>query len=318
MAKIDKISLKQIQGALLNAFSTSDQLRQLVRLELDENLEEITGEDNLRSQVFELVLWAERTNRVSALVAGALAQNPNNAALQELTRRLTAPEQGQRPAEPADPGLHDIPFIGPVPFDTDSADLFFGRADEIRQLSQKLLTRSVPLLVINGLSGSGKTSLLRAGLVPHLNKNGIPAIYASILDSPHSDLLHAIERSVGTATHNRSKDCIAALDQYITNEQAAMLVLIVDQLERCFTYRPSEQEHTEFWRSIARVVRGDTSCPVKVVLSVRSDWLYACQTISPSPVDVPDLRLPVPCGTVDFCPSAHCPDRPARDVSCSL
>ena len=287
MAKLDNISLKQIQGALLDAFSTSDQLRQLVRLELDKNLEEITGEDNLRSQVFELALWAERTDCIPALVAGALAQNPSNAALQELANRLAAARQAQRLAEPADPDLHDIPFIGPVPFDIDSADLFFGRTEEISQLSQKLLTRSVPLLVINGLSGSGKTSLLRAGLIPHLNEKGISVIYASILDSPNSDLLHAIERSTGTVAHSRSRDCISALDQYITNERAAMLVLIVDQLERCFTYRPSEQEHTDFWRAIARVVRGDASCPVKLVLSVRSDWLYACQTISPSPVDVP-------------------------------
>lgn len=294
MAKINSSTLKQIQGALLNAFSSSDQLRQLARLELNENLEEIAGDGNLRLQVFELVVWAERTNRIEALVAGALAQNPNNTALRELADALAS--GALRPklpgaAGPADgaqtPEFHDIPFIGPVPFDARTTDLFFGRSAEVDRLAHRLQTRSVPLLVVNGLSGSGKTSLLRAGLIPRLEEKGIAVIYASILDSPHSDLLHAITRSSGVSARNGEQDCIAAIDQRLREEQASVLVLIVDQLERCFTHRTTEKENTDFWRAVARVVRGDASLPVKLVLSVRSDWLYACQTISPSPVDVP-------------------------------
>ena len=51
--------LKQLQEALLSAFSTHDELRMMVRLELDANLDAVAGGDNLRVVVFKLVTWAE-------------------------------------------------------------------------------------------------------------------------------------------------------------------------------------------------------------------------------------------------------------------
>src|SRR4029077_16475403 len=58
------------------------------------------------------------------------------------------------------------PYVGPVAFDEDDAPFFFGRPEEAASVSAKL--RSARLTVLYGPSGVGKSSLLRAGVVPLL------------------------------------------------------------------------------------------------------------------------------------------------------
>ena len=67
--------------------------------------------------------------------------------------------EGGRPVQ-----LVDQPFLGLRAFDEEHAHLFFGRETETEELVEKL--RREPLLMVVGDSGSGKSSLVRAGLVP--------------------------------------------------------------------------------------------------------------------------------------------------------
>ncbi|MEM7031397.1 MAG: hypothetical protein AAF629_17680 [Chloroflexota bacterium] len=62
------------------------------------------------------------------------------------------------------------PYIGPRPFDQDETDRFFGRNDETRILQGLISARRVVLLFAK--SGVGKSSLLRAGLIPKLTDAG--------------------------------------------------------------------------------------------------------------------------------------------------
>ena len=65
----------------------------------------------------------------------------------------------------AAPGIaSECPYPGLLPFSTADADRFFGRADIVSDLVARLRERSFVAVV--GSSGSGKSSLLRAGLVP--------------------------------------------------------------------------------------------------------------------------------------------------------
>lgn len=75
--------VRQIQQALLHAFDR-DGLRMLLRLQLNEDLDAVAGDDNLNTVVFNLVAWAEREGRVGELIAGAAAANPGNAQIQQL------------------------------------------------------------------------------------------------------------------------------------------------------------------------------------------------------------------------------------------
>ena len=65
---------------------------------------------------------------------------------------------------PVDPSIH--PFPGLRPFEVDEEDLFFGREGQSEEILRRL--RQHHLLAVVGASGSGKSSLIRAGLLPYL------------------------------------------------------------------------------------------------------------------------------------------------------
>jgi len=60
--------------------------------------------------------------------------------------------------------LPDNPFVGLRPFNSDESLLFFGRDEHIDRLAQQLYTNNFCAVV--GSSGCGKSSLVRAGLIP--------------------------------------------------------------------------------------------------------------------------------------------------------
>jgi len=75
------------------------------------------------------------------------------------------------PAIPEDeaPALGDPPFQGLQYFDEADADRFFGREHLTARLVERL--RQEPLLAVVGASGSGKSSVVRAGLLPALRQS---------------------------------------------------------------------------------------------------------------------------------------------------
>ena len=76
--------VQQIRDALLAAYSSKASLKMLVRVRMDENLEEVADGEDLRVLVFNLVSWSERTGRVDELIQGAYHETPRNEALQQL------------------------------------------------------------------------------------------------------------------------------------------------------------------------------------------------------------------------------------------
>lgn len=95
--------IEQFRDALLGAFDRSD-LEQLVRIDLEENLEAIAGAGKLSIVVFELVMWAQRTGRVGELLAAAQSRRPTHAALAALAQELGAAPVARADALPATPG----------------------------------------------------------------------------------------------------------------------------------------------------------------------------------------------------------------------
>ena len=74
--KLNDSHFKQLRDALLSAFPTEDTLKQMVRFELDENLDEIAGGQNLSEKVFNLIEWAKAQGRTEELINGARNNNP--------------------------------------------------------------------------------------------------------------------------------------------------------------------------------------------------------------------------------------------------
>src|SRR5687768_2875906 len=78
------------------------------------------------------------------------------------------------------------PWVGLRPFKTDESYLFFGRAREVQILKNMILT--LPVLIIYGPSGTGKSSVINAGLLPDLSQSD----HVIITVGSHDDILEKI------------------------------------------------------------------------------------------------------------------------------
>lgn len=147
--------LQQIQEALLDAYSSVDELRMLARFELSENLNAVAGGDNLRVVVFNLLTWAEQHGRMAELLAGACRERPGNALLAQVqadARQWFAALPGQKPNQPSLAQTAPVVPSGPA-----AIDLFLCYSH--RDLDA---TRQVQEL----LRGAGLSAWLDEGLEP--------------------------------------------------------------------------------------------------------------------------------------------------------
>lgn len=75
--------IKQMLEAFLDAFDR-DELKEVVLLEMNERLDTIVADNNLRTTVFELIMWAKRQGRVGELINAAAGNKPNKALMAAL------------------------------------------------------------------------------------------------------------------------------------------------------------------------------------------------------------------------------------------
>ncbi|MEI6046630.1 MAG: SUMF1/EgtB/PvdO family nonheme iron enzyme, partial [Chloroflexota bacterium] len=108
---------KLFTEALLSAFPSEAALDQMVRIQLDQNLETIAKGDNLRDIVSNLIKWAEADGSTKKLLKGACEANPGNPELKAFAARLareqrkakpqTTPAKANEPEpDPDNPTLH--------------------------------------------------------------------------------------------------------------------------------------------------------------------------------------------------------------------
>jgi formylglycine-generating enzyme required for sulfatase activity len=110
--------VQELMASLLDAYDEGS-LRQMVRFQLDEHLDLITGGGNLSQVVFSLIAWAERTGRIAELIAKAQAYNPGNARLAAFARSVPgiAVVEPTRVAPQAPMPTRAAPAAGPITFD---------------------------------------------------------------------------------------------------------------------------------------------------------------------------------------------------------
>ncbi|MEU9803724.1 XRE family transcriptional regulator [Streptomyces sp. NPDC051000] len=152
-------------------------------------------------------------------------------------------------------GCHEPPYVGLAAFRAEDAELFFGRERLVEDLLATLARHRVLALV--GASGAGKSSLLRAGLLPRLRA-----------DAPH--------RAVRVLTPG--PDPTRTLARVLTGREGAdaeELVLIVDQFEEVFTVCADPEERARFIGTLDEAARRpDSRC--RVVLCLRADFYAHC------------------------------------------
>ena len=170
------------------------------------------------------------------------------------------------PATPARVSAEGIcPFKGLASFEPVDADYFFGRERLVAELVARLV--GARFLGIVGPSGSGKSSVLRAGLLPALAEGVLPGSerWRRLLLRPGERPLDELRRVLVSGARD---PLVEALDALPANER---LLLAVDQLEELFTACRSEAERAAFADTLARAA-ADPEGRAVVVVALRADF----------------------------------------------
>lgn len=178
------------------------------------------------------------------------------------------------------------PYKGLASYQPEDAASFFGREALVDQLVRRLQFERV--LVVGGPSGSGKSSLVRAGLIPALGAGAIAGseTWRVALFTPGRDPLAEMHYRVGKALPSGPpaisvEDLVArpTLARHLGETQGGHipLLLCIDQFEELFTLVSDSQRHAFITALSAMTDPADSK--VHLVIAVRADFYAACAQV---------------------------------------
>jgi energy-coupling factor transporter ATP-binding protein EcfA2 len=186
-----------------------------------------------------------------------------------------------------------FPFPGLRPFDRDEADIFFGREAHVDAMVDRLAEHR--LLAVTGNSGSGKSSLVRAGLLAALETGLLASAgptwrfaICTPREHPMTELAAALLRfRVTEPTPDDIALRRAELERWPLSlaeelrrrplNDGANLLIVVDQFEELFRYEGlSGREEAEAFIALLLASAAQREVPIYIVLTMRSDFLGRC------------------------------------------
>jgi WD40 repeat protein/DNA-binding SARP family transcriptional activator len=235
--------------------------------ELVPELEALVAEQPLRERLSgQLMLALYRSGRQAdalalyretrRLLRDELGLEPSRN-LQDLERSILQQDTALDVARPGEPTQESpivvCPFKGLAPFLVADADYFFGREALVTDLVSRLASSTFVGVV--GASGSGKSSLVQAGLLPALAAGALPGSgdWRTVVIRPGARPLAELPADDGD---NR-------------------LVLVIDQFEELFTACDDEAERTAFLERLCALARAPGGRRL-VVIALRVDFYGAC------------------------------------------
>jgi serine/threonine protein kinase len=191
------------------------------------------------------------------------------------------------------PGRHgrqladgESPYPGLTAFQEADANRFFGRARDVTRMVARI--REQPITGVVGPSGVGKSSFIRAGVLPALKASGERwegvtlrpgrqpiAALASVVQrlGTRTGPLAGIQEESALIERLRSEPGYAgALLRARARHSSGQLLLFVDQFEELYTLVPDPAERNAFTAALAAIA-DDPTAPLRVVVSMRSDLL---------------------------------------------
>jgi WD40 repeat protein len=220
-----------------------------------------------------------------------------------------------------DSGVIGSPYRGLSVFEASDAALFFGRDAAIAQVTERMARcmETTGMLAVSGVSGAGKSSLLRAGVLPMMQRQGLPSVplaaaWPRVLFTPTAQPLNelavrvaslartdaALVRSgLGTDPGLFSLTARQAVVTQMTGIAGGRLLLVIDQFEQLFTQCEDAAERRAFIAALHAAASGmaapglgkeasGAAAPpgALVVLGVRADFEARC-------ADYPELAGPI-------------------------
>ncbi|CAD5912013.1 nSTAND1 domain-containing NTPase [Planktothrix agardhii] len=209
------------------------------------------GLDTATWPVIPLILHPVQLPPRLSILVKLNATNPEE--WEEAIERLCADLKRPVPAPLAHPSC---PYPGMMPFSEEMSDRFFGRDSEIQDCLESL--RLHPFLAVIGPSGSGKSSLIFAGLIPKLQQTGLFGGGEWLIRTlrPGEQPLVAFKAVLGI-------DPIT-IDNWSPSQN---LLLLVDQFEEVFTL--AQGEVFPFEQALLNLI---TTPNCYVILTVRADF----------------------------------------------
>jgi WD40 repeat protein len=284
---------------------------------------------------------AERSSLPTFLVATTWVEFRDSLDDQQAFHRLVCGIRGVEPGTGPGQALYEgqCPYRGLRVFDVDDAAFFFGREALVQWLLNAVHpgTEGQPVnrfLAIVGASGSGKSSVARAGLVAAIKRDDIPAssrwpvaISRPGLD-PVESLAVALSRAVNVgqgasalsdliAEFRRNERTLHLVTRQSLPENAPnqRLVILVDQFEEIFTLCRQDELREALIRNLlyaAKVTQGQTL----VILTMRADFYAKCAANAELAAAFSDHHVLVGPMTEDELLRAI--ERPAQAVGCEL
>ena len=177
------------------------------------------------------------------------------------------------------------PYKGLLAFRESDSEDFFGRETFIRRLIERLGEKD-PLsrfLAVVGPSGSGKSSTVKAGLIPALRHGELPGsetwLVAEMLPGTHP--LEELELALLRVAAKQPPSLLPQLREdergllravrRVLPDDGGVLVLVIDQFEEVFTLVENEFERQHFLNSLY-VASTDARSPLRLIITLRADF----------------------------------------------
>lgn len=166
----------------------------------------------------------------------------------------------------------DTPYLGLNAFGTEHARAFFGRERETMECANELQVS--PLVCLVGPSGSGKSSFVRAGLLPALADHRHIALRPG--PSPVATLAAHVGNPALAPALRRDPELLVAALRELARERR--VVVVIDQCEELFTACRDPGERRAFADAISACCR-NVAEPIRIILVVRDDFLMRAEAL---------------------------------------